>query len=77
MYVTTNALDILSPYVGIYISNCSFRENHATGQGGAIFVDGQRLDLFSSAFTMNYVDTVNSYFTDSPSQVHYFWHLLM
>lgn len=69
MYFTTNALDILSPYVGSYLYNCSFKGNHATGQGGAMHVTGQRLDLLSSVFTDNYVNTVNTYFTDAPSQV--------
>jgi len=69
MYASTNALDIISPYVGTYVYNCSFRGNHATGQGGAMFVTGQRLDLVTSLFAENYVDTVNSYFTDSPAQV--------
>lgn len=34
-----------------------------------MYVDGQRLELFNSVFIANFVDTVNSYFTDSPSQV--------
>lgn len=34
-----------------------------------MFVTGQRLDLMNSVFSENYVDTVNSYFTDSPAQV--------
>lgn len=50
--------------------NCTFLLNHATGQGGAMFVIGQRLDLLSSVFRANYVNTVNSYFTDSAAQVH-------
>lgn len=69
LYASTNALDIISPYVGTSVHNCSFLQNHATGQGGAMFVTGQRLDLYDSTFAGNYVDTVNSYFTDNAAQV--------
>ena len=69
VYVTTNALDIYSPFVGIYVFNCTFSGNHATGQGGALYVTGQRLNLLSSTLTKNYVSTPNTYFTDSASQV--------
>jgi hypothetical protein len=72
LYFTTNALDILSPSVGAYVYNSTFLLNHATGQGGAMFVSGQRLDLLSSTFRENYVNTVNSYFTDSAAQVRIF-----
>eukprot|EP01032_Pedospumella_encystans_P016013 gene16013-18288_t len=68
LYASTNALDIISPYVGTSVHNCTFLQNHATGQGGAMFVTGQRLDLYDSTFAGNYVDTVNSYFTDNAAQ---------
>lgn len=55
--------------MGTYVYNCSFSLNRATGQGGAMYVTGQRLNLLSSVFTENYVSTVNAYFTDSASQV--------
>lgn len=69
MFSTTGALDIQPEYIGAYFSNCSFHKNGATGQGGALYVMGQRLNLLSSEFTENYVNTVNAYFTDAPSQV--------
>jgi predicted outer membrane repeat protein len=73
VFSTTGALDIQPAYVGAYFHNCTFRLNRATGEGGALYISGQRLDLLSSQFSENYVSTVNTYFTDSPSQVRTEW----
>jgi predicted outer membrane repeat protein len=62
---------VIAGQVGAFITNTTFRSNHATGQGGAVFITGLRFNLQYSNFISNYADTVNSYFTDSPAQVRW------